>query len=87
MSGGSTNADPAGGSQSSTYVMGRTIEEYERLRRQSQVLEPITASVLERAGLSQGMSCLDVGCGPGDIMRLMAERVGPTGRIVGVDVD
>src|ERR1700687_1609386 len=29
------------------------------------------------------MSCLDLGCGPGEVMRLMAQRVGPTGRIVG----
>jgi SAM-dependent methyltransferase len=51
------------------------------------VLEPITASVLDRAGLSVGMSCLDVGSGPGEVMRLMADRVGPAGRVVGLDVD
>lgn len=43
--------------------------------------------MLDRAGLYPGMSCLDVGCGPGEVMRLMAQRVGPTGRIVGIDVD
>ena len=75
------------GSQGSNYVMGRTSEEYERLRRQSELLESITGSVLNRAGLCSGMKCLDVGCGPGEVMRLMAERVGPTGRIVGIDVD
>ena len=67
--------------------MGRTSDEYERLRRQSKMLEPITQSVLDRIGLSTGMSCLDLGCGPGEVMRLMAERVGPTGRVVGIDVD
>jgi len=69
------------------YVLGRTTEEYDRLRRQAQVLEPITTSVLERAGLSAGMSCLDVGSGPGEVIRLMADRVGPGGRVVGLDVD
>jgi len=29
------------------------------------------------------MSCLDVGCGPGAVMRLMADRVGAEGRVVG----
>jgi ubiquinone/menaquinone biosynthesis C-methylase UbiE len=81
------NANPMAGGQGSVYVMGRTSEEYERLRRQSELLESITSSVLDRAGLSSGMSCLDVGCGPGEVMRLMADRVGPTGRIVGIDVD
>jgi ubiquinone/menaquinone biosynthesis C-methylase UbiE len=81
------NVESAAGSQRSTYVMGRTSEEYERLRRQSELLEPITRSVLDRVGLCHGMSCLDIGCGPGEVMRLMAERVGPASRIVGVDVD
>jgi ubiquinone/menaquinone biosynthesis C-methylase UbiE len=71
----------------SNYVMGRTSGEYERLRRQSEAFEPITRSVLERIGLSTGMTCLDLGCGPGQVMRLMAEHVGPSGRVVGIDVD
>jgi ubiquinone/menaquinone biosynthesis C-methylase UbiE len=87
MAGDGMNVDPMAGSQGSIYVMGRTSEEYERLRRQSELLESITGSVLDRAGLGTGMSCLDVGCGPGEVMRLMAERVGPTGRVVGIDVD
>jgi ubiquinone/menaquinone biosynthesis C-methylase UbiE len=73
--------------EDSDYVLGRTTAEYERLRRQSQVLEPITAAVLDRVALTAGMSCLDVGCGPGEVMRLMADRVGPGGRVVGLDVD
>jgi ubiquinone/menaquinone biosynthesis C-methylase UbiE len=81
------NPNPTPESQASAYVMGRTSEEYERLRRQAELLEPITASVFARAGLCTGMCCLDVGCGPGEVMRLMAERVGPTGKIVGIDVD
>ena len=81
------NSDPIASTPGSNYVMGRTSHEYERLRRQSKLLEPITRSVLERVGLSAGMSCLDLGCGPGEVMRLMADRVGPSGRVVGIDVD
>ena len=81
------NTNPIAGDQDSGYVMGRTSEEYERLRRQSELLDSITVTVLDRVGLGFGMQCLDVGCGPGEVMRLMAERVGPTGRVVGIDLD
>jgi SAM-dependent methyltransferase len=69
------------------YVMGRTPEEYERLRQQARIWEGATASLLDRVSLAPGSRCLDVGCGPGETMRLMAERVGPTGRVVGIDTD
>jgi ubiquinone/menaquinone biosynthesis C-methylase UbiE len=69
------------------YVLGRTDAEYERLRAQAGIWEKATASLLDRAGLAAGARCLDVGCGPGETMRLMAERVGPDGAVVGMDVD
>jgi SAM-dependent methyltransferase len=46
-----------------------------------------TAGVLEAVGLGPGMSCLDVGSGPGAVMRLMADRVGPQGRVTGIEID
>ncbi len=33
------------------------------------------------------MNCLDVGCGPGEAMRLMGETVGGLGHVTGLDVD
>jgi hypothetical protein len=77
------NSDPNGSAPESNYVMGRTSDEYERLRRQAKLLEPITRSVLERTGLSTGMSCLGLGCGPAEVMRLMAGVVAPAGRKLG----
>lgn len=73
--------------ESAGYIMGRTNEEYTRLKRQAQVWEPMTKSVLERAGITPGMRCLDAGCGPGEVMRLMAGYVGSTGSVVGLDAD
>ena len=48
---------------------------------------PTTKILLDRAGLRPGMHCLDVGCGIGAVAFRMAEIVGPTGRVVGMDID
>lgn len=69
------------------YVMGRTSEEYQRLRWQASLWEQATARALDLAGISPGMRCLDVGSGPGEVMRLMAGRVGPSGQVTGIDND
>jgi ubiquinone/menaquinone biosynthesis C-methylase UbiE len=37
--------------------------------------------------LRPGQSVLDVGCGPGAITRGIADAVGPTGRVIGVDLN
>jgi ubiquinone/menaquinone biosynthesis C-methylase UbiE len=69
------------------YVLARTSAEYQRLRRQARLWEQVTARVLDQVGIGAGMRCLDVGCGPGEVMRLMAERVGASGRVTGLDND
>lgn len=69
------------------YALGRTPEEYERLRAQSRVWEAATARLFDQVGLGPGARCLDAGCGPGETMRMMAQRVGPDGWVMGVDVD
>jgi SAM-dependent methyltransferase len=48
---------------------------------------PATEAVLDRIGLKPGMSALDIGCGPGAVMRLMGDRVGASGHVTGIDVD
>ena len=69
------------------YVVARTAEEYERLRAQARVWEAATGRLLDQVALAPGARCLDAGCGPGETMRLMAQRVGRSGRITGVDLD
>lgn len=43
-------------------------------------------TVLDHAGVGPGMAVLDVGCGPGRVALAAAERVGPDGRVVALDV-
>jgi len=69
------------------YALGHTPEEYDRLRAQARMWQGAAGRLFDRIGLAPGSSCLDAGCGPGETMRAMAERVGPTGRVVGIDRD
>ena len=69
------------------YALGRDPEESARLRQQSQEMRPYSARLLDRAGLTRGQSAIDLGCGPSGIIDLLAERVTPAGRVVGLDAD
>ena len=43
-------------------------------------------AAVDRLGLDKGDSVVDVGCGPGTNFELLQAAVGPTGRVVGLDV-
>jgi len=49
--------------------------------------DPSTIRRLDGLGVGPGWSCLEVGAGRGSIARWLAERVGPTGRVVAADID
>lgn len=44
------------------------------------------AFIVEQLGLEPGMSVLDAGCGPGRLTIPVAERIGPSGRVVAMDL-
>lgn len=69
------------------YLIRGGLEGRERLRVLGRVMRPTTMALLERAGVSAGMHCLDVGCGGGDVSFDLASLVGLTGHVVGMDVD
>ena len=71
--------------QQSTYALGHSEQELERLSRQARTFEPFTRQLLQQAGINTGMRVLDVGCGSGDVAFLTAELVGPTGVVIGAD--
>jgi 2-polyprenyl-3-methyl-5-hydroxy-6-metoxy-1,4-benzoquinol methylase len=70
-----------------TYAMGYTARELDRLMFQSRLLRPMTERLLRGAGIGPGMRVLDVGCGAGDVGLLAAELVGPAGSVTGIDRD
>jgi ubiquinone/menaquinone biosynthesis C-methylase UbiE len=71
----------------SGYIIRGGVQGRERLRVLSRVLRPTTMELLNRAGLRPGMNCLEVGCGGGDVAFDMARTVGPSGQVVGTDID
>lgn len=73
--------------QSAHYVIRGGIEGRERLRVLSQVLRPTTQALFDRVGIRAGMMCLDAGCGGGDVTFELGHRAGPTGRVLGLDMD
>ena len=69
------------------YVMGRSEEETRRLEQRAEFFYPSTRHLFEDAGITAGMKVLDIGSGAGDVSFLVAELVGPTGCVVGVDAN
>jgi len=71
----------------SNYILGQSTHEYERLMLQGKLLRPFTEKYFRTAGVGPGMRVLDLGSGMGDVALLLAEIVGPAGRVVGLDRD
>jgi SAM-dependent methyltransferase len=67
------------------YLLGHSTHELGRLSAQAQLYAPFVLSFLRAAGIEAGMRVLDVGCGGGDVSVLIADLVGPTGQVVGID--
>jgi len=59
----------------------------QRLRLQSQVWEPTGRQLLSGIGGGSGGRALDVGCGAMGWLRILGEWVGPSGQVVGTDID
>jgi SAM-dependent methyltransferase len=69
------------------YALGSSPGESARLQRQADELAPDSAALLDKVSLRPGQQAIDLGCGPRGIVDLLAERVSPGGRVVGLDAD
>ena len=67
------------------YILATGGKDVQRLRLLHEVYGPGTEAALQRVGLRPGMRVLEVGSGSGNIACWVAEQVGPTGSVVGID--
>ena len=76
-------------SDAGSYAFGNFDEnqkELDRLKFQAATERELERSMLLKAGLREGMQVLDVACGPGLVSCDMAQMVGSTGHVTGVDI-
>jgi len=71
--------------QSDQYLLGYRDAEQARLQRQAQELAQESRAFFDRIGLSAGARAVEIGCGTHGCLDLLAERVGPSGHVIGVE--
>jgi 2-polyprenyl-3-methyl-5-hydroxy-6-metoxy-1,4-benzoquinol methylase len=72
----------------STYVFDQAWQrERDRLGALESLFDGSSRRLLADLGVGAGWRCLEVGCGGGSIATWLADRVGPTGRVLATDLD
>lgn len=72
-------------SEPDPYIWGYRQAEQERLERQADELAHQSAWLFDEIGIQDGWQVVEVGCGPRGCLSLLSERVGASGRVVGVE--
>jgi SAM-dependent methyltransferase len=67
------------------YILDGSDADLRRLMSVSEIFAQDARRSLVGAGVSAGSNVLDCGCGPMGALTVLAELVGPAGRVVGVD--
>jgi ubiquinone/menaquinone biosynthesis C-methylase UbiE len=71
--------------QPDQYLLGYRGAELERLQQQAQQLAHESVWLFDQIGIRSGARVIEIGCGPHGCLDLLAERVGPSGSVVGVE--
>ena len=69
------------------YLLANQPSELERLQLQSRVWEPAGEALLSKLEARPDGRALDVGCGALGWLRILSEWVGPSGKVMGTDID
>jgi ubiquinone/menaquinone biosynthesis C-methylase UbiE len=69
------------------YVIRGGTDDRARLALLASARRASTVELLHVSGLREGMHCLDLGCGAGAVTHEIADLIGETGSVVGVDMD
>jgi len=67
------------------YILDGSDEDLRRLLGVAETTQEMARSAFRRVGMQEGWHAIDCGCGPIGALAVMAEMVGPAGRVVGVD--
>lgn len=67
------------------YFLGYRSAEQERLQKQADELSAESARLFDTIGSLEGKAVLEIGCGPRGCLDLLSARVGPSGRVVGLE--
>jgi len=67
------------------YILDGSDEDLRRLLGVADATRELARSAFRRVGMQEGWRAIDCGCGPIGGLAVMAEMVGPGGRVVGVD--
>jgi SAM-dependent methyltransferase len=83
----STASPPPGGNAagSGRYLLGDSPAEIRHLVEQAAVYAPEANQLFDLIGVEPGTAAIDIGCGVMGVLHLLAERIGPSGRVVGLD--
>src|SRR4051812_14955685 len=68
------------------YALATGARAVYRLGLLHNIYAPTGRRVMLKAGLTQGMKVADFGCGAGFVTRMLAEMVGPSGHVTGIDL-
>ena len=67
------------------YILDGSDEDLRRLLGVAETTQEMARSAFRRVGMQEGWHVVDCGCGPIGGLAVMAELVGPAGRVVGID--